>query len=168
MRGLTSGLGFTIVCWIAQAMIASGRVGIQRPFVIFGPPGTGKTLTLVETIVQVLVRGIGGNVGDDRPVRVLATAPSFFGADLLARRLADIGKDKSHPVAASLQVKHWSYIHVYYSFFYPYKRVLPDFYPLISIPRRCPGRRRTGSCASTRLSASPWDGKYSSGPQNAQ
>ncbi|TDL24456.1 P-loop containing nucleoside triphosphate hydrolase protein [Rickenella mellea] len=54
------------------------------PFVVFGPPGTGKTVTVVEAIKQVLLA--------DPKARVLACAPSNSASDIIAERLADLGK----------------------------------------------------------------------------
>ena len=49
------------------------------PFVVFGPPGTGKTTTLVEAILQFVVK--------QPSLRVLVCAPTNTAADLLCSRL---------------------------------------------------------------------------------
>ncbi|KAI0344525.1 P-loop containing nucleoside triphosphate hydrolase protein [Trametopsis cervina] len=54
------------------------------PFVVFGPPGTGKTVTIVEAIRQL--------VQTKPATRILACAPSNSAADLIAERLAGLGK----------------------------------------------------------------------------
>ncbi|KAI0062690.1 P-loop containing nucleoside triphosphate hydrolase protein [Artomyces pyxidatus] len=67
------------------------------PFVIFGPPGTGKTVTTIEAIRQVLHL--------NRNARVLACAPSNSAADLLASRLAMVGRDQLFRHYAPSRVK---------------------------------------------------------------
>jgi hypothetical protein len=59
--------------------------GDCTPFLLFGPPGTGKTVTVVEAVLQLVLRcpAAAGN-------RVLVTAPSNFAADLLLERLAQV------------------------------------------------------------------------------
>ncbi|TFY78231.1 hypothetical protein EWM64_g5781 [Hericium alpestre] len=49
------------------------------PFIIYGPPGTGKTVTIVESIVQLLLK--------DANTRILACAQTNAAADLLVARL---------------------------------------------------------------------------------
>ncbi|TFK61423.1 P-loop containing nucleoside triphosphate hydrolase protein [Pluteus cervinus] len=56
------------------------------PFIIFGPPGTGKTVTLVEAIQQILER--------EPNARILACTPSNKAADVITRRLTDLGTDQ--------------------------------------------------------------------------
>ncbi|TDL24428.1 P-loop containing nucleoside triphosphate hydrolase protein [Rickenella mellea] len=56
------------------------------PFVVFGPPGTGKTVTMVEAIRQVLY--------SNPNARILACAPSNSASDIIAERLADLGKSQ--------------------------------------------------------------------------
>ncbi|KAI0693032.1 P-loop containing nucleoside triphosphate hydrolase protein [Cytidiella melzeri] len=56
------------------------------PFVVFGPPGTGKTVTIVEAIRQLVQTKPG--------TRILACAPSNSAADLIAERLASLGKSQ--------------------------------------------------------------------------
>lgn len=67
----------------AVALAVSGMHGTV-PLLIFGPPGTGKTSTIVECIYQLLRHPTQVN----KPVRILATAPSNPSADLILERLS--------------------------------------------------------------------------------
>uniref|UniRef100_A0A914MF86 RNA helicase n=1 Tax=Meloidogyne incognita TaxID=6306 RepID=A0A914MF86_MELIC len=53
------------------------------PFVLWGPPGTGKTVTIIECIKQLLEKNPAN--------RILICTPSNMAADLIARRIYQMG-----------------------------------------------------------------------------
>jgi hypothetical protein len=67
----------------AVMAIVSGAHGPCIPYLLVGPAGTGKTSTLVEAILQVLLRVPNTAVDSPPDLRLLIVAPSDEAADLV-------------------------------------------------------------------------------------
>ncbi|XP_045490449.1 RNA helicase Mov10l1 [Pieris rapae] len=86
----------------AVAHIVSGTNGLA-PYIVYGPPGTGKTMTIVEAIIQLVVRNPRN--------RVLVCTDSNMAADHIALMLLQYNKQlniTNFLFRANSQCREWT------------------------------------------------------------
>ncbi|XP_039757994.1 putative helicase MOV-10 [Pararge aegeria] len=82
--------------------IVSGTSG-KAPYIVFGPPGTGKTMTIVEAIIQLVVRKPNN--------RVMVCTDSNMAADHIAMMLLQYNKKlniSNFLLRANSQSREWT------------------------------------------------------------
>nr|XP_026489735.1 putative helicase mov-10-B.1 [Vanessa tameamea] len=82
--------------------IVAGTSGLA-PYIVFGPPGTGKTMTIVEAIIQLVVRNTKN--------RIMVCTDSNMAADHIALMLMHYNKQlniSNFLLRASSQSREWS------------------------------------------------------------